>query len=251
MLQRTFAYNRQDRNWLATMHVEGRHDIRQDSQMPSDPVPSRFSDWSSLGSPCTRTSPHSAPDIRVDQNENIQNQSYVPSAGGTRQERIRTSSSEEGHHSPQTDQQREELSVPAIEVVPAPLNIEVGTQRNDVVSDEENEDDVPPASVSGSVRPPLDIDELVPDPNIQQEVGRASAALDGSHVRTQDANVLVVSSIIPLERLTLRRDRTMVSENISIAQHRPCERAPSHVPSTNTRRDFPADSSDDHGSSRE
>ena len=63
MLQRTVDYNRQDRNWLASANVDGRSNIRQDSQMPPDPVPSRFSDWSSLGSPSTRTSPHSAPDI--------------------------------------------------------------------------------------------------------------------------------------------------------------------------------------------
>ena len=168
--------------------MEGRSDIRQDSQMPPDPLPSRFSDWSSLGSPHTRTSPPSAPDIRMEQNENIQDPLNVPSAVITRQEGVSTSSPEEVHTSPQTEQQREEPNIPTIEVVLAPLNIEVGTQRNDVVSDEENED-VQPVSVSGSVRPPLDVDELVSDPNIQQEAGCASAASGGSHVRTQDANV--------------------------------------------------------------
>ena len=43
----------------------------------------------------------------------------------------------------------------------------------------------------------------------------------------------------------------MVSENINIAPHHPCERSHSHIPSTYTRRDFLDDSSDDHGSSRE
>ena len=38
-----------------------------------------FLDWSSLGSPCMRASPHSAPDIRVEQNGNIQNQLSVQS----------------------------------------------------------------------------------------------------------------------------------------------------------------------------
>ena len=132
----------------------------------------------------------------------------------------------------------------------APLNIEVGTHRNDVVSDEENED-VQPVSISGSVRPPLEVDELVSDPNIQPEAGRVSAASGGSHVRTQDANVQVIPSIVPLERLTLRRDRMMVSEYINIAPHHPHERSHSHIPYTYTRRDFPDDSSNDHGSSRE
>ena len=111
MLQRTFEYNRQDRNWLTSTHVEGRNNIRQDSQMPPDPVPSRFLDWSSLGSPCARTSPHSAPDIRVEQNENIQNQLSVPSAEVTRSERVRNSSPEEVNISPQTKRSQ---SVPRV-----------------------------------------------------------------------------------------------------------------------------------------
>ena len=111
MLQRTFEHNRQDRNWLTSTHVEGRNNIRHDSQMPPDPVPSRYSDWSSLGSPHVRTSPHSAPDIREEQNENIQNQLSVPSAIVTRPEGVRTNSPEVDI-SPQTDQQREDQNVP-------------------------------------------------------------------------------------------------------------------------------------------
>ena len=37
----------------------------------------------------------------------------------------------------------------------------------------------------------------------------------------------------------------MVSENINIAPHHPCERSHSHRPSTYTRRDFSDDSSDE------
>ena len=90
----TFEYNRQDKNWFTSTYVGGRNDIRHDSQMPLDPEPSRFSDWSSLDSPQARTSPHSAPDIRVEQNENIQNQWSVPYAVVTRPERVRTGSPE-------------------------------------------------------------------------------------------------------------------------------------------------------------
>ena len=104
MLQRNMEYNRQDRNWLTSTNVEGRNDIRP--EMPPEPEPSRFSDWSSLVSLPTRTSPHSAPDRRVEQNENTQNQLNVPSAVETRTERVRTSPSEEVDISPQTDQPR-------------------------------------------------------------------------------------------------------------------------------------------------
>ena len=155
MLQRTVEYNRQDRNWLTSTNVEGRNEIRP--EMPPDPEPSRFSDWSSLGSLPARTSPHSAPDIQVEQNENMQNQLNVPSAVETRPERVRTSLSEEVDIAPQTDQQREDQSVPAV-VEPAPLNIEVETQRNNVKSNEENENNIPPSQVSRSVRPSLHVE---------------------------------------------------------------------------------------------
>ena len=62
--QRTVDNNGQDRNWLLPTQVEERNDERQESQMPPDPLPLRFSDWSSLGSPCTRTIPHSTLDRR-------------------------------------------------------------------------------------------------------------------------------------------------------------------------------------------
>ena len=58
---------RPDRDWPSTTHAEGISDRRQDSQMPPDPLPSRFSDWSSLDSPHTRTSPHSSLDVRTEQ----------------------------------------------------------------------------------------------------------------------------------------------------------------------------------------
>ena len=105
MFQRTFEYNRQDRNWLTSAHVEGRSDIRQEFQMPPDPLPSGFLDWSSLGSPCTRASPHSAPDIGVEQNGNIQNQLSMQSEVEPRQETVGTGSPGEVDIPPQTDHQ--------------------------------------------------------------------------------------------------------------------------------------------------
>ena len=47
--------------------------------MPSDPLPSRFSDWSILGSACTRTTPHSVSNREMEQNVNISNQLNVQS----------------------------------------------------------------------------------------------------------------------------------------------------------------------------
>ena len=60
MSQRNMEYNRQDRNWLSSTNVEGRSDIRL--EMPPEPEPARFSDWSSLVSLPAETTPHSTPD---------------------------------------------------------------------------------------------------------------------------------------------------------------------------------------------
>ena len=160
MFQRIFENNQQDRNWLTSVHVEGRSDIRQESQMPPDPFPSRFSDCSSLGSPHTRTSPHIAPDIGEEQNGNIPNQLNVQSEVVPRHETVRTSTLEGVIISTQTDQQVEDQNAPAIGIEPNPLNIEGRTQRNEIESNEEN--NVPTTQTSGSVMPPLNVGELIP-----------------------------------------------------------------------------------------
>ena len=99
-------YYRQDRSGFTSTHDEGRRDIRL--EMPPEPEPSRFSDWSSLGSPPTRTSPHSVPDVQAEQIDNVQNQLNVSTAGEIRTERVETSNSEGVNISPQTEQPRED-----------------------------------------------------------------------------------------------------------------------------------------------
>ena len=187
MFQRTFENNRQDGNWLMSAHVEARNDIRQEFQMPPYPLPSRSSDWSNLGSPPTRTSPHSAPDIEVEQNVNIPNQLKVQSEVVPRQETIRTISPEEVIIPLQSNQQVEDQSVPAIEVEPNPLNIEFRMQRDDIGTDGEN--NVPIIQASGNVMPPLNVGELIPSPNVHPESGNTSNTSRGSHVRTQEIDL--------------------------------------------------------------
>ena len=69
--------NGQYRSGFTSTRDEGRRDIRL--EMPPEPEPSRFSDWSSLGSPPTRTSPHSAPDVPIEPTDNTQNRLTVSS----------------------------------------------------------------------------------------------------------------------------------------------------------------------------
>ena len=62
--------NGQYRNGFASTQDEGRRDIRL--EMPPEPEPSRFLDWSSVSSPPTRTSPHGTPGVQTELSENMQ-----------------------------------------------------------------------------------------------------------------------------------------------------------------------------------
>ena len=73
--------------------------------MPPTPLPLRFSDWSSLGSPHARTIPHSVPDREVEQKVHIPNQLNVQSGTVPRHETIRTNSPEEVIVPPPSNQQ--------------------------------------------------------------------------------------------------------------------------------------------------
>ena len=122
--------------------------------MPPEPEPSRFSDWSSLASPPTRTSPHGVPGVQTEQSNNAQNQLNVSTTGETRQERIEVSNSEGVTISPQTDQLRENQNISAR---PA---LSPRTQRNNLESNEENVNIIPPIQMR-TARSSLPADDVV------------------------------------------------------------------------------------------
>ena len=147
-------------------------------------MPSRFSDWSSLGSPHARTSPHSVPDREVEQNVNIPNQLNVWSGTAPRQDTIRANSQEEVIIPPQINQQVEEQNVQMIEMEPIPLNIDVRTQRDGIGTDRESNVQItqPPGNVISSIG----LGESTPIPNVNTESENNSDTSRGSHVRTQE-----------------------------------------------------------------
>ena len=97
--------NGQSRNGFASTQDESRRDIRL--EMPPEPEPSRFLDWSSLASPPARTLPHGAPGVQTEPSENAQNQLNVSTTGETRQERVEGNIAEGVVISPQTEQLRD------------------------------------------------------------------------------------------------------------------------------------------------
>ena len=108
--------------------------------MPPEPEPSRFSDWSSIGSPPIRTSPPSAPEVQTEQQDSTQNQLNVPTAEATRSERIEIGNSERVTIASQTEPLRESQDIPAR---PASMNIGTRGQGNES-SEEENIHNIPP-----------------------------------------------------------------------------------------------------------
>ena len=149
------SQNGQYRSGLALTHEERRRDIRL--EMPPEPEPSRFSDWSSLGSPPTRTSPHNVPGIQMEPSDNSKNQLNVSNTGETRLERVEIGNSEGVTISPQTEQLRENQDIPARL---ASLNLGTRTQRNDLESNEENVNNIPPLQIR-SARLSLHADDVM------------------------------------------------------------------------------------------
>ena len=202
MFQRTVENNRQEGDWLIPTHVEERDDMQQESQLPPTPLPLRFSDWSSLGSPCARTIPHSATDREVEQNVHIPNQLNVQSGTVPRHETSRTTSPEEVIAPPPSNQQVEEQGVHAIEMEPNPLNIEVRMQRDDVGTDRVN--NVPIIQASGNVVPPIGVGESTPSLNVHLESENNSDTSRGSHVRIQEIDLQEISGIPSSGKINLK-----------------------------------------------
>ena len=207
--------------------------------MPPEPEPSRFSDWSSLGSPPTRTSPHNVPSVQTEQNDNTQNQLNVSTTGETRPERVEVGHSEGVTISPQTEQLRENQNIPAR---PASLNIGTRTQRNDLESNEENVNNRPSSQIR-STRLSLHVNDVV----LIRNVPRGSSTNDdlsrSSQIRSHDINIEGISSICPVDRSITSGIRQIVLDNRSCGPSYQHEGILPQRTSTANRRDS-SDSSD-------
>ena len=92
------------------------------------------------------------------------------------------------------------------------MNIEVGTQRNDIESNEENVNNVPP-SQTRSVRPSLHADDVLLIRDVPRESSTHDDLFRDSHIRTQDINIGGISSIHPVDRSIPSSERQIVLEN--------------------------------------
>ena len=164
--------------------MEGRDETRQESQEPPAPLPLGFTDWSGLGSPHARTSPHGVSNGEMEQNVSQPNQLIVQSGTVPREDTTRAHSQEEVINPPQISPQSEEQDALMIEMEPNPLNIDVRTQRDGRGTARESNVQItqPPVDVI----PPTGLGEPTPIPNANTESENNSDTIRGSHVRTQE-----------------------------------------------------------------
>ena len=213
--------------------------------MPPEPEPSRFSDWSSLGSPPTRISPHSSPDIQTEHNINTQNQLNVSTTNETRPERVEVSNSEGVAIAPQRELLRENQDIPAR---PAPLNTGIRAQRNDLESNEENVNNIPSASIR-SAKSSLHMEDMVLTRNAMQGSSTNDDHSRSSQIRSHDVNIEGISSIRPVDRSITSGIRQIVLDDRGSGPSYQHEGINPPRTSTTTRRDS-SDSSDNVGSRR-
>ena len=136
-----------------------RRDIRL--EMPPEPEPSRFSDWSSLASPPARTSPHGALDVQAEQSNNAQNQNQL------------NVSTARIDNSVQTEQLRENQDIPARPII------------SDLASNEENVTIILPIPMQ-SAQSSIQVDD---------EVNRNASHGSSTH----DIDIAGISSICPVD----------------------------------------------------
>ena len=114
-------------------------------ELPPEPEPARFTDWSSISSPPV-TFPHGTPGISVEPSENVPNQLNVSATETTRSERIAVGNVNRATMASQTEPIREDRE---IQVRPA-IPMDTGLQSNNLEQNEENVDIIPPVPMSSA-----------------------------------------------------------------------------------------------------
>ena len=174
--------------------------------MPPEPEPSRFLDWSSLGSPPARTPPHGVPGVQTEPSANAQNQLDVPTTGETRQERVEGNIAEGVVISPQTEQLRDNQNI-----LTRPTFLP-RTQRNNSEFNKENVDIIPPVPIR-SARSSLHTDDVVFTRNVPRGSSTNDDVSRSSQRRSHDVNIEGISSIRPVNSSITSGIRQIVLDN--------------------------------------
>ena len=206
--------------------------VGRDIQLELPPEPARFTDWSSISSP-PATFPHGMPGISVEPSENVSNQLNVPATETARSERITTGNVDRATIASQTEPRREDQTIQVRTTIP----MDTGLQRNNIESNEENVDIIPPAPISRA-RLSLHTDDVVLV-DTPQEANVGNGVTESTQVRSQ--TIAGLSSIRPVDSYIMGGVRQMVIEDRGHGPPRT---------STMNRRNS-SDSSDDERSRRE
>ena len=194
---------RQDEKWSIPASREGRNDMRQEPQgIPPAPSPSegRFTDWSSLGSPHARTSPHGTPNRGIEHcaNQPDQSELYQSGSAPTREEVDREHSQEEVIIPPRIFQQPDEQSAQMIDMGTNMLNIEARSQRDGIRTALESNVQATRPLVDVTLPAGMNDQIQFPDMNISMSEYN-SEILRGFHARSQEPGVQEDSAIPQLD----------------------------------------------------
>ena len=180
---------RQSEDWSMSASREGRNDMRPEPQrIPTAPSPSegRFTDWSSLGSPCARTSPHDAPNREIESSANQPDQLTTQSGSApTREEVAGDHSQEKVIIHPRVCQQPDKQSAQIIDIGANTLNIEARSQRDGIRTALES--NVQATQPPLNVMQPTGLHEKIPFPCMNISASEYdSETLRSSHTRPQE-----------------------------------------------------------------
>ena len=153
----------------------------------------------------------------MEQNVNQPNQLNVQSGTAPNREgATRAHSQEEVVILPRICQQSEEQNAQMIEMEPNPLNIEVRTQRDGIITDRESNVQVtrPPVNVI----PPTGLGEPTPIPNVSTGSENNFETLRDSHIRSQEQGLQEIPVIPQADGPTSipSRNQRVIPENARI-----------------------------------
>ena len=171
-----------------------------------------FTDWSSLDSPCARTSPHNASVREIGQNINQpDNQTTQPESEPAQIEAM-GNILHDNVSSPRTHQQLDKVGERMMDMGTNTSDIEVRPQRDGIRVT--NSDDNAQASCPlVDVILPTGMSEQVPMPHINLSIlGYDPESLRGSHVRMQDTGIQ--ESIPQLEGVNMAHKMTVINVEI-------------------------------------
>ena len=185
--------NRQEEEWSVPASIERREDntLRRELQRTPPTSPQSedrlFTDWSSLDSPQTRTSPRNVSIRDIEQDGNQPNNQTIQPGSEPAQIEVMGNALHDNETSSSTHQQLNQVGARLIDVGINTSEIEVKSQRDGTEMVKSDEDNVQISCPHVEVVPPMDVNEQVHVPHINLLTSRyVPKSTRGSCMSTYD-----------------------------------------------------------------